>query len=138
MERDKIFLKMLLKNRADVTDEEVAYFREHPDEIDEITAPVNVHKLFLIFGTLLGISLVGFSKILNFSDVLHFAHGYFEEFLVDIIFEIGVALIGAGVTAFLLGILLNQQQENAERWKMEIRGRIREIEDGGESREVEA
>jgi len=129
MERDKIFLKMLLKKRPEVTPEEVAYFRKHPDEIDEITAPVDVHKLFLILVSLLGISLVAFSKILNFSDVLHFTHGYFEEFLVDIIFEIGVALIGAGVTAFLLGILLNQQQENAERWKMEIRGRIRELDD---------
>jgi len=127
MERDKIFLKMLVKKKADVTPEEVAYFREHPEDIDEITAPVNVHKLFLTLGSILGISLVALSKILNFSDVLHFTHGYFEEFLVDIIFEIGVALIGAGVTAFLLGILLNQQQKNAEIWKMEIRERIREL-----------
>ena len=48
MERGKIFFKMMFKKRVDVTDEEVEYFRRHPDEIDEITAPVNVQKLFLI------------------------------------------------------------------------------------------
>ena len=124
--RDKLFLKLFLKDYVTVTQEEVEYFREHPDEIDEITTPINVHKMFLLFGTLLGVLLVGISKILKFSSVLFFLHRYFQEFLVDIVFEIGVALIGAAVTAYLLGILLNVQQENAERWRKEIRSRIRE------------
>lgn len=124
--RDKLFLKMFLKDKGEVTQEELEYFRRHPDEIDEITAPVNVHKLFLLFGASLGILLVALSKALKFSSVLYFVHGYLQEFLVDIVFEIGVALIGAGVTAYLLGILLNVQQQNAERWRTEIRSRIRE------------
>jgi hypothetical protein len=33
-------------------------------------------------------------------------------------------LIGAAVTAYILGILLNQQQENAAHWRAEIRRRI--------------
>jgi len=129
MARDKIFLKMLVKKGAEVTPEEVEYFRKHPDQIDEITAPVNVHKLFLLAGSIIGISFVGFSKIIEFSEVLQFRHGLFEEFVVEIIFEIGVALIGGGVTAFLLGILLNQQMKNAEYWRTEIRNKIREIDD---------
>jgi hypothetical protein len=39
-----------------------------------------------------------------------------------------VALIGAAVTAYLLGILLNRQQENAAAWRSEIRRRIFEPE----------
>jgi hypothetical protein len=35
-----------------------------------------------------------------------------------------VALIGAAVTAYILGILLNQQQDNAATWRSEIRRRI--------------
>ena len=46
------------------------------------------------------------------------------EFAIDIVFEIGVALIGAAATAYLLGILLNQQQENASKWRVELRRRI--------------
>ncbi len=131
--RDKLFLKMFLKKKGEVTQEEVEYFRRHPDEIDTITAPINVHKLFLLFGVLFGILLVAISKILKFSSVLHVVYGSVEEFLVDILFEIGVALIGAGVTAYLLGVLLNVQQENADSWRTNIRSRIREADDRAES-----
>ena len=131
--REKIFLRMFIKDKGEMTQEEVEYFRKHPDEIDEITAPLYVHKLFLTIGFLLGVLLVGLSKVLQFSSILYFFHGYFQEFMVDIVFEIGVALIGAGVTAYLLGILLNTQQENAQSWREEIRSKIRETNVTGES-----
>jgi hypothetical protein len=119
-----MFLKLFLKSAPDqVTDEEVAYFREHPDQIDEVTAPVNVHKLFLWVGALLGTLFVAVSKVIKFSQIAFLSEGYLE-FLVDIVFESGVALIGAAVTAYLLGILLNQQQDNAAAWRSEIRRRI--------------
>jgi hypothetical protein len=126
-ERDRIFLKLFLKAAPDqVTDEELNYFREHPEQIDEITAPVNIHKLFLWAGTLLGVAFVGLSKMLKFHPVLENLSEGMREFCIDIVFEIGVALIGAAVTAFILGILLDQQQENAARWRAEIRRRLNE------------
>lgn len=126
-ERDRIFIKLFLKSSPDhVTDEELDYFREHPDQIDEVTAPVNIHKLFLWAGTLLGVAFVGLSKILKFQPVLDNLSEGLREFGIDIVFEIGVALIGAAVTAYILGILLDQQQENAARWRAEIRRRLKE------------
>ncbi len=123
-QRDQIFLKLFLKSAtSEVTDEEVAYFRDHPDQIDEVTAPVAVHKLFLWVGALLGTLLVGVSKVIKFSQLAIVSEGV-REFVIDIVFEIGVALIGAAVTAYILGILLNQQQENATKWRSEIRRRI--------------
>jgi len=122
--RERVFLKLLLKGSAsEVTDDEVAYFRSHPDQIDEVTAPVNVHKRFLWWGALLGTACVGASKLLKFSSLALLSEG-FREFGIDIIFEIGVALIGAAVTAYILGILLHQQQDNAAKWRAEIRNRI--------------
>jgi uncharacterized membrane protein YidH (DUF202 family) len=126
-ERDRIFIKLFLKTSPDqVTDEELNYFRGHPEQIDEVTAPVNIHKLFLWAGTLLGVLFVGLSKILKFQPVLDNLSEGMREFGVDIIFEIGVALIGAAVTAYILGILLDKQQENAARWRAEIRRRLKE------------
>ena len=123
-QRDRMFLKLFLKsNPSEVTDEEITYFRDHPDQIDEISAPVAVHKLFLWVGALLGTACVGLSKAIQFSQIAILSEG-FLEFVVDIIFEIGVALIGAAVTAYILGILLNQQQDNAAAWRSEIRRRI--------------
>jgi len=123
-DRDRVFLKLFLKSSpSDVTEEEVAYFRDHPEEIEEVTAPVNVHKIFLWAGALLGFVFVGLSKAIKFTYVTFFSEGLLE-FVVDIVFEIGVALIGAAVTAYILGILLNQQQDNAAKWRAEIRRRI--------------
>ncbi len=123
--RDVLFLKLFFKTSPkDVTDEEVAYFREHPDEIDEITAPINIHKHFLWLGLLLGTVLVGISKALNYSVILAVLRQGAREFVVDIVSEVGVALIGAAITAYILGIVLNKQQENAAEWRAEIRRRI--------------
>ena len=128
IERDRIFLKLFLKGSfSEVTEDEVSYFRRHPDEIDEVTAPVNVQKSFLWAGTLLGAVCVAASKVLKFSQSVLFSEGV-REFTIDIIFEVGVALIGAAVTAYILGILLNQQQDNAAKWRAELRRRIGEPE----------
>jgi len=125
--RDQMFLKLYLKSHpGQVTDEEMDYFREHPDQIDEVTAPVNVHKLFLYAGTVLGIIMVGVSKVLKFQPLISGLSEGVQEFVVDIVFESGVALIGAAVTAYILGILLDKQQENAAKWRAEIRRRLGE------------
>jgi hypothetical protein len=125
-DRDEVFLKLFLKTSPEeVTEEELDYFAEHRDEIDEVTAPVNIHKLFLWAGTLLGVAFVGLSKILKFQPVLENLPEGLREFGIDIVFEIGVALIGAAVTAYILGILLDKQQDNAARWRAEIRRRLK-------------
>ena len=126
--RDRLFLRLFINKYVSISDEEVEYFRKHPDEIDEVTAPVTVHKLFLVFGNFLGILLVGASKILEHQ--FSFTSG-FEDFFASIVFELGVALIGASCTAYLLGILLNMQQQNAGECRDEIRRRIAEIGDQG-------
>lgn len=126
--RDKVFMKLFLTGSfTKVTEEEVDYFRQNPDLIDEVTAPVNVHKWFLWGGTILGIILVGLSKVLKFNPILDGLSEGMREFGIDIVFEIGVALIGAAVTAYILGILLNKQQDNAATWRAELRRRIDEM-----------
>lgn len=127
VQRDKVFMKLFLTGSfTKVTEEEVDYFRQNPDLIDEVTAPVNVHKWFLWGGTILGIILVGLSKVLKFNPILDGLSEGMREFGIDIVFEIGVALIGAAVTAYILGILLNKQQDNAATWRAELRRRIDE------------
>jgi hypothetical protein len=123
-QRDRIFLKLFLTTSpSELSDRELAYFREHPDQIDEVTAPVNIHKLFLWVGAALGAFCVAVSKLLVHSGVL-IEHPVVREYLIDIVFESGVALIGAAVTAFILGIMLDKQQENAAFWRSEIRRRL--------------
>mgnify|MGYP001552197797 CR=1 FL=1 len=123
-QRDHIFLKLFLTTSpSELGEEEMAYFREHPEQIDEVTAPVNIHKLFLWAGALLGAFFVALSKLLVHSEVL-IQHLVVREYVIDIVFESGVALIGAAMTAYILGILLDKQQKNAAHWRSEIRRRL--------------
>ena len=124
-QRDLIFLKLFLRTSpSDLTERELAYFREHPDQIEEVTAPVNIHKLFLWVGALLGAFFVALSKLLAHSGVL-IQYLVVRDYVIDIVFESGVALIGAAITAYILGIMLDKQQENAAYWRSEIRQRLR-------------
>ena len=119
----------LLSRKSDTpSDEEVAYFREHPDQIDEVSSPVNLHRLFLSLGLLLGTILVGVSKFFEHTTVLAGLHEGLQAFIVDIVFEIGVALIGASIVTFMLSLVLNDQLVRVKKWKEALRKRIEETE----------
>ncbi len=109
---------------ARVTKEDIAYFREHPDQIDDVAAPMNLHKLFLAGGVTVGVALVAVSKLLAHTSAFAGLPTGVEEFLVDIVFEIGVALVGGAIVAYFLGVVLNQQQRSARAWRRELRRRI--------------
>lgn len=128
LDKDTLFIKLLFKSSAKVTEDEIEYYRKYPDQIDQVTAPINIHKIFLWTGALLGIVIVAIAKFLKFSGSLDFLSEGILEFVIDIIYESGIALIGAAVTAYMLGVLLNKQQENAVKWREEIRKRIEETE----------
>ncbi|MDC5575807.1 hypothetical protein NRB11_15065 [Acinetobacter baumannii] len=128
LDQDKLFIKLLFKSTSEVTDEEIEYYRKYPDQIDQVTAPLNIHKIFLWAGALLGVVVVAVAKFLKFSGSLDFLSEGVLEFVIDIIYETGIALIGAAVTAYMLGVLLNKQQENVTKWREEIRRRVKESE----------
>ncbi|RSZ39713.1 MULTISPECIES: hypothetical protein [unclassified Variovorax] len=121
---DSFFLRLLFGSSAEVTNDDVAYFRRYPDQIDEITAPIAIHRVFLWACAALGSVLVAVSKVLKYSALSSFLSDGVKEFTVDIVYESGVALIGAALTAYILGIVLNKQQENAAAWRTELRRRI--------------
>lgn len=126
LDQDKLFIKLLFKSTSEVTEDEIEYYRKYPDQIDQVTAPINIHKIFLWAGALLGVIVVAIAKFLKFSGTLDFLSEGVLEFVIDIIYETGIALIGAAATAFMLGVLLNKQQENVTKWREEIRRRVKE------------
>ncbi|MCU7697613.1 hypothetical protein OD757_10300 [Acinetobacter sp. AYS6] len=129
LDQDRLFIKLLFKSTSEVTEDEIEYYRKYPDQIDQVTAPLNIHKIFLWAGALLGVIVVAIAKFLKFSGTLDFLSEGVLEFVIDIIYETGIALIGAAATAFMLGVLLNKQQENATKWREEIRRRVKESEE---------
>ena len=99
--RDRFAHKLLFTEKTELNEQEVQYFKQHPEEIDEITAPVNAHKFFLWFGPLPGIGLVILSKLIEVQTLILSRSIHLRKVLVSIVF----------VTAYLLVILMNNQQK---------------------------
>ena len=122
--RERIHLRLFLVSSEEPSEEEVAYFAANPDQIDEISEPMRLHRLFLWFAVIAGFVVVGLAKFLGTVEDSDFFSGVWREYVVDIIFEAGVALIGAGVTAYFMGVLLNNQQAKTKRWRKQLRAAI--------------
>lgn len=125
-DRDSLFLRMLAAENVEIPDETMAYFRKHPEEIDEVTAPTRVHMFFLKVGIGIGLLAVAASKGIAALPLERYLGAGVETFIVEIVFEGGIALIGAALTAYFMGVLLNAQQERARAFRKEIRRRLRE------------
>ncbi|MEO0606334.1 MAG: hypothetical protein AAF211_33200 [Myxococcota bacterium] len=129
--RDKaeglLFMRILRSiggDRPVVTDEEVAYYREHPDEIDVATSPGQIHRQFLWLGSLTGLAAFVLAKVVAWSSAEEVLGEFVDNLVVDLLFEVGVAMIGASVTAYLLGVLLVESQKQARQWRQELRKRV--------------
>ena len=133
--RERIHLRLFLGASDEPSEDEIAYFAEHPDQIDEISEPMRLHRLFLWLAVISGFTIVGLAKFLGTVDDTAIFSGVWREYVVDIIFEAGVALIGAGVTAYFMGVLLNNQQAKTKRWRKQLRTAIasKNSETGGQS-----
>ena len=127
--KDKLFFRLFFKKTKDlITPEELEYFKHHKDEIEEFSRPLNIHKYFLFIGVFSGIIIIGVSKFIDYTGMINFFGAGLKEFFIHIIYELGVALLGASATAYLLGVLLNRQRKNAIRWKIELTKMIEESE----------
>lgn len=106
-----------------ITDEEIDYYRQHPDKIEEITKEGRVHRAVLPIGFILGFILVFSSKIIGFytpfGDEL-----FFNEVIVDMVFELGVAIWGGVMTTALLEVIENRERVANQKYKAEILRRI--------------
>ena len=127
--RDALYVrfvrKVLTGNRTiTVTDDEVAYFRAYPDEIDDFSAPLAIHRVFLFTGVGLGLGMALVARVVGATEVLSALSPLVEGIIVDLTFGVGVALISASITAYMLGTLMNQQQRNAHAWRAELHARI--------------
>ena len=97
--------------------EEIAYFSAHPHEIDDISEPMRLHRLFLAWAIVIGSLIVDLSKYMAKVIAPDLFTGAWKDFIVDIIFE-------AGVTAYFMGVLLNSQKAKTKRWRQNLRAAI--------------
>ncbi|MEM7346778.1 MAG: hypothetical protein AAF485_21250, partial [Chloroflexota bacterium] len=86
-----------------------------------------LHRAVLPMGFATGFILVSASKLIQFYNLFG-DQLFLNEVVVDLVFELGVAVWGGVMTTFLLGIIERREKKALERYKAEVLRRIAESE----------
>ena len=119
----KIDNPIAITTLKDVTEAHVEYFRENPDKLELISDredfSVAKYALVLVAAVLLVGSSRYFSEVYN-DEISQFLNGVF----VDLVFEMGAALIGSVATVMFIEFQSKRQFERNLRLRLEIERRI--------------
>ncbi len=116
-----IFDKHIVKH--EITDEVVEYYRKNPDELDLLIDKEDFNIKFLSYFFVIGLVLTVGSRGLAFlfADVWG---EFINHVVLDVASEVGIAIFGGAVTAYLLEYLQKKQYEENIAYRNEIKKRL--------------
>lgn len=122
---DKSKIDELFLDKHKVTDELVEYYRNNPKELDLILDQEDFDKRFLSYFFVFGFILSVSSRVLGyfFTDIWG---GFFNDVILDLISELGIAIFGGAITAYLLGNLQKKQYNENLAFRNKIKERLTE------------
>ncbi len=109
--------------KNEVTDEVVEYYRKNPDELDLLIDKEDFNIKFLSYFFFFGLIMTVGSRVLSFmfGDIWG---DFVNNVLLDVVSEIGIAIFGGAVTAYLLEYLQKKQYEENISYRNEIKKRL--------------
>jgi hypothetical protein len=115
-----------------LTEEELAFYRKHPELIQAIGDKTTIYKAILLVVFIIGFLLVVVSKVVKaaFDDG---SGSWFAELTVDLFFNLGVALWGGVATTVLLQDYVKRQYSEGRQYQQEIIRQLAKEESGAES-----
>lgn len=117
-----------LKNRNPLdalSEEEIDYYRENPDEIHELLNRETVRKKMIGFIVLVAVTLVTVSKAIPylFEDIP--GGSFVSDVVVDLIFEMGAALMGAVATLLFIEVTQARQYEENKQLYRALKAKLK-------------
>lgn len=130
MSKDKqsdseILERILIDKRVEISEAEVDYYITHPEEIDTIIDREVIQLAFLKFGFGLALVLMIGSTLLSY----YFADSWGEfinDLVLDIIKEIGIAILGGVITVYFIEIIQKKQYEANVQYRRTLLRKIAE------------
>jgi hypothetical protein len=119
----KLVRANIKKIDIEVSEKELEFFKEFPEELDRITSSEVTKKIFLMIAVILGFILVSLSILIQ-SYRFYDLDGLLNGLVVNLLFECGVALWGASITVYLLEIIMERQDILNARYKSIVKKKI--------------
>jgi len=104
---------------------ELELYRQHPELIDAIGSRTVIHRVVLATVFVAGLALVVLSKGVKFV-LVGSAAPWLMETVVDLLFELGVALWGGVATTVMLNHFMNRQYQIGRSYQQAIRRQLSE------------
>ncbi len=117
------YLDELFVEQREVTDEVVAYYRKHPEELDLIIDKEQVHSGFLFYAFMIGIAITVMCRVLAyaFGDVWG---EFINNVVLDVGSELGIGIFGGAFTAYLFETLQQKQYKENVAFRNAIKVRL--------------
>lgn len=117
-------LNTFRSNEEEITDELVSYYRKNPDELDLIINREHFNALYLGVFFALGLGTTITARVIQyyFGNVLG---EFVSEVVLDVLSELGIAIFGGAVVAFLIEHLNKKQYQQNIRFRKQIKSRLK-------------
>lgn len=109
--------------KQEVTEEIIEYYRKNPEELDLLIDKEDFNIRFLSYFFIFGLVLTVGSRVLSFMFADIWGE-FINHVVLDVASEIGIAIFGGAVTAYLLEYLQKKQYEENMAFRNEIKKRL--------------
>ena len=108
-----------------VTEEDLDWYEQHPEDLDVVVNKELIQIEYLRFFFIVSLVLIAASRTISvlWGDALG---SFMNHVVLDVISEFGIALLGGIVTAYFLEVLQKRQYETNMRYRKEVQQRLEE------------
>ncbi len=119
----KQILDDFLLEKLEVTDEIIYYYKKYPEKLDLIIDKEHFDYKYLSYFFIFGLALTIISRLLSyfFKDIWG---EFINDVILDVSSELGIAIFGGAITAYLLGNLQKRQYKENIDFRNEIKKRL--------------
>jgi len=116
---------MIFPDNQEITEDIVTYYEKNPAELDLIINKEHFHIAYLGAFFFIGLTLTVAARIMAYffgQDLGEFVN----DVVLDVISEIGIAIFGGAIVAYLIEYLNKKQYQQNVKFRREVIARIEE------------
>jgi hypothetical protein len=102
-----------------LTKQEIEFYRKHPELVRAVGDKKSIYRVVLVVVFVAGFVLVAISKAVKFG-LVESPDSAVAELVIDLIFEMGVALWGGVATTVLLQSYVERKYKEGRRYQQDI------------------
>jgi undecaprenyl pyrophosphate phosphatase UppP len=114
---------LIFPDTLEITKETIDYYEQNPDELDLIINKEHFHSAYLGLFFIMGLVLTIAARVIAFVFGSKFGD-FINEIILDVISELGIAIFGGAVVAYLIEFLNKKQYQQNVKFRMEVKQMI--------------